>query len=177
MSNQSVQESLPAAPERSADEYASAITSVVDDIIAAIESCTGTQWTSVTAAEQWPVSVVAHHAGTVLRAFAGVLEALGSGAPVPQFSADDVDRSNARHAQEFGDVSRAETLTFLRTNTAALTAAIRRLPEERITQVAGSFGGFELTVAQLLEFAVIAHLQEHLASIRTTIAGDAARSS
>lgn len=169
MNHQSVQEYMAAAPPRSAADYAVGITSVNDEITTAIEGCTDEQWRRVTAAEQWPVGVVAHHTGAVQQVFAAVLEALETGAPVPQFSAEDVDLNNAKHARDFAGVGKPETLTFLRTNGSALVKATRQLTEERLTKTAGSFGGFELTVAQLLEFAVIAHLNEHLGSILATI--------
>jgi hypothetical protein len=170
MSTQTAQPALPDIPVRTAASYAAAITVVNDDLIAAIESCSDEQWRRVTSAEQWPVAVVAHHACAVQQAFASILGALETGAPVPDFSADDVEMNNARHAKLFADVSHEETLRCLRRHSVALSEAARRLPADRITTVAGTFGGFEMTVAQLLEFAVIAHLQEHLASIRETLA-------
>lgn len=173
MSEQTGQHRLPDPPARSVEDYEGAIAAVNDEIMAAIEGCTDEQWQRVTASEQWPVGVVAHHTGAVQKAFARVLGALETGAPVPQFSAEDVEASNARHAQEFAAVDKPETRAFVRTNGAALVDATSRLTDERLNQVAGTFGGYELTVAQLLEFAVIAHLNEHLASIRATIANQA----
>jgi uncharacterized damage-inducible protein DinB len=170
MSTHLAQPALPEVPVRSAAEYAAAITAITDEIIDAVEPLTDGQWRRVTSAEQWPVAVVAHHACAVQRAFASVLDALERGAPVPEFSAEDVERNNARHARAFADVSQEETLRCLRRHSVALSEAARRLPPERITSTAGTFGGFEMTVAQLLEFAVIGHLREHLASIRETVA-------
>jgi hypothetical protein len=170
MLSQTVQPTLPQVPVRPSAGHASAITEVNDEIIAAIESCTGEQWQRVTSAEQWPVGVVAHHACAVQQAFTSVLGALETGTPVPEFSADDVEQNNARHARLFADVSREETLRCLRRHSVALSEAARQLPAERITSIAGTFGGYEMTVGQLLEFAVIGHLNEHLASIRETLA-------
>lgn len=170
MSDQSIQEVMDAHSVRPAADYAAAITSVTDDIITTIASCTDEHWLRVSAAEQWPAAVVAHHAGAVMKAFAVMLAAIETGAPVPQFTMEDVHRNYARHAEEFAGVSKEETQAFIQTNATALINATNPLPEARLTEVAGTFRDFKLTVAQLLEFAVVAHLNEHLTSIRTTIA-------
>lgn len=170
MSTNTVEPAPKQPSARTAAEYASAITALIDEIIAAVEFCTDEQWQRVTNSEQWPVAVVAHHTCAVQQFFASVLGALDTGAPLPEFSAEDVDRNNARHAAAFANVSWEETLRCLRKHSVALSEAARRLPAERLSAIAGTFAGFETSVAQMLEFAVLAHLGEHLASIRETIA-------
>lgn len=154
-----------------AAEYATRFEAVSDEFIATVAECSDEQWRRTTAAEQWPVAVVAHHLGEVYgffsQTFAGPAPA--GQAPMP-LSAEFIDQNNARHAREFANVGKQETLDLLRANQAALAQTIRGLDDERLGSTAMTFDGNGLSVAQLVEGAMIAHTQEHLASIRATIA-------
>lgn len=161
---------LPNVPPRSRADYIADITSVNDAISGAIRTCSAEQWSRQTEAEAWSVGVVAHHACGVQQFFATVFEAHATNAPIPTISGEDVDANNAAHAREFANVTQDATLACLTQSSTALLSAIEKLSPDQIASVVGTIGGFEMTCAQILEFALIAHLQEHLESIQTTVA-------
>jgi hypothetical protein len=154
-----------------AAQYAVQFEAVSDEFIATVAECTDEQWRRTTAAEQWPVGVVAHHLGEVYGFFS---QTFAEPAPIDQepmaFSAAFIDENNARHAREHADAGQAETLDLLRANLSALARTIRGLDDEQLDNIAVTFDGHGMTVAQMVEGAMIAHTQEHLASIRATIA-------
>jgi uncharacterized protein YndB with AHSA1/START domain len=159
-----------AATTARVERFAAQFQAVNDDIIAIVDTCTDEQWRQACVNEGRSVGVVAHHVAVVHRDFTRIIEALAAGAThSPRSSMEDVDRGNARHARAHAAVGQAETLDVLRTNGAALTHLLRGLGDEHLDRVAGVFGGHELTVAQVVEWVVIGHAREHLASIRATI--------
>ncbi len=115
--------------------------------------------------------MVAHHIATVEGTIVEPFRALGEGEQAsPHLSAEAIDRMNAQHAGEFATVGKAETLDLARANGASLTDAIAALDDAQLEQVAGVFGGHELRVAQVVDLALLAHFQGHLADIRATLA-------
>jgi hypothetical protein len=155
-----------------AQQLAVEFAAVNDGILDTVAEATPRQWQSVTESERWPAGVVAHHIAEVERFFTGVLTRLGDGAAAPMaLRGTDVDANNARHAAEFAQVGKAETLAVLGANGAALAERIRELDDEQLDRVAVVFDGQDLTGEQVVAMAVIAHLQEHLGSLRQALAG------
>ena len=154
-----------------AETYAAQLTTLNEEISRTIASCTEADWQRVCADEERTVGVVTHHMVTVEGVIADALRGLNSvGYTAPNLSAEAIDRVNAQHAAAFTEVGRDETLALLRTNGAALTTALTALDDAQLDQVAGVFGGHELRVAQVVELALIAHFQGHLATIHATVA-------
>jgi hypothetical protein len=154
-----------------AEQYAAQFEAINNEVIALVTECTEEQWRQPCTNEERPVGVVAHHIGVVHRDFIWIVERLSSGQTFsPNASMDVVHESNAQHAREHVSVSKQEVSEALQTNGAALARSIRSLRDEQIDQIAGTFGGNELTVAQVLEYIVLGHAAEHLGSIRSTIA-------
>lgn len=152
------------------EALAAALAAVNARIIATVEACTDEQWRTPTAAEGWPVGVVAHHIAEVQQFFAGTLAnapATGDADPAVLTSAF-VEGNNARHAREAAGVGKDETLALLRAAGAEADLALRGLGDDRLDAVLVVFDGNELTVAQTVEGALIGHFEEHLASIRAT---------
>ncbi|MBA3414727.1 MAG: DinB family protein [Chloroflexia bacterium] len=142
-----------------------------DRVIAAVEVCTDDRWRRPTAAEGWPVGVVAHHIAEVQQAFARILGPLAAGESQPAaMSSAEVEENNARHARDQAAVSKAETLAALRTTGPELSRLLRGLDDDQVDDVAMVFDGNEMTVAQVVEFALVGHFGEHLDSIRATVA-------
>ena len=153
-------------------ELARQFEAVNAEMIAAVTECGDDQWNVPSANDGRTVGVVAHHVGEVNGAFAGIIETLAAGETyTPTVSMDEVHRRNARHASDHAGVGKQETLDVLRANGTAILNALRRIDDERLDQVAGVFGGHEMTVTQVMEWVVIGHAGEHLASIRATLAG------
>jgi len=169
MSSDTQPAALPDVQVRSAEEYVADIRRTAGDIAAILQSTSDDDLRKPSAAEGWPIVVIAHHTCEVQRFFAGLFDAFRQGKTTPSFSADDVDRNNARHADEFAGVTRDETLACLQQSTSQLTEAVERLSPDQLASSAGSLAGFDMTCAQILEFALIGHFQEHLASMRQTL--------
>ncbi len=153
-----------------AEQLAAQFTAGNDTAIAAIAGCTAEGWQRSTASEGWTVAAAAHHLAAVQQVFVGLVTVLASGeTSSPPPGMDDIDRSNAQHAEEYAAVGKAETLAILRTSGAALAQLLRGLDDAQLDSVAGTFGGQELRVAQVVERVVMGHAGVHLASIQAAL--------
>lgn len=150
----------------SAEVLAQQFTEINGALIDTAANCSAEQWKTPTTSEQWPVGVVAHHAAEVEAFFSGVL----SGAiPDMPITMSDIDANNARHAAEHANADQGETVAALRANGEALARTISGLSAADLQGLAFTFDGQQLTREQIIQFGVINHFQEHLASIRAAI--------
>lgn len=150
----------------SANALAQKFTEINAALIDAVAKCSTEQWRRPIAGEPRPVGVIAHHVSEVERFFAGVL----SGAiPDVALTMADIDANNARHAEDHANTSQEETVAALRANGEALVQAIAGLSAADLQESAFSIDGQELTNEQIIQFGVIGHFEEHLASIRAVI--------
>lgn len=141
------------------------------EVIATVDRCSDEQWRQPSVEEGRSVAVVAHHIAEVQQAFDRMLAALAAGETyTPTITMEEIDANNARHAVESAGVGKAETLDLLRTHGAAITATLRGLGDDDLGRHAGSFGGHELSVEKVVEWIVIGHTAEHLASIKASLA-------
>lgn len=154
-----------------AEQYVERFESVNSDFVSTVSECNGREWQRQTASEGWPVAVVAHHLAVVYGTFAGVFGSLAAGnTNAPAFTAAMIDENNARHADTNADVDQHETLDLLQANAATLVDALRNLRDEQLDDTAFLIDGNPLSAAQVVELALIAHIGEHLESIRATTA-------
>ena len=160
---------MSATTTRVAD-YAARFEAANGEVIALIRGCTDEQFQQPCVNEERPVGVVAHHVALVNGAFARIVEKLAAGEIYsPTMSWAEIDRGNAQHARDHAAVGKQETLDALRANGDAVAQGLRSLRDDQLERVAGTFGDRELTVAQVVEYVVIGHTAEHLASIRATL--------
>jgi hypothetical protein len=154
------------------EQFAAQFVALEAEVIAAVNACTDAQWMQPTAAEGWPVGVVAHHIAEVNGAFAGMLRTLASGeTATPRVSIEEVHQANAEHAREFATVGKLETIALLREHGSVVAGLSASFSDADLDRAAGVFGGNELTVAQVIEWIVIGHAAEHMGSIRAVIGG------
>ncbi len=140
------------------------------EVIAAVSECSDEQWRQATTDDGRTVGVIAHHVGETNGAFAGIIERLAAGESyTPNVSMDEVHESNAKHARENATIGKLETLDVLRTNGEAILRALASIDDGTLDRVAGTFGGHEMTVNQVMEWVVIGHAAEHLGTIRNTL--------
>jgi hypothetical protein len=152
------------------DDLIARFDAVNADAIALVETCPDARWRAICPAERWTAAVVAHHIAVVHDEFLPLVRAFAGGETFsPGSSMDDVDRTNAEHARAFAGVGRHETAEALRANGAALSVALRAIADDALRAIAGTYGGREMTVAQVIEWIVIGHAQSHLDSLRATI--------
>ena len=154
------------------EQYTEQIVEVNADFVSTLAACSEQEWRRTTASEGWPVGVVAHHIAEVYGTFANVFENMAT-APVdaPEFTMEMIDENNAHHARVHADASKPETLDLLDTNATALVDALGKLTDECLDDTAFVVDGIPLSAAQVVELALIAHVGEHLESVRTTIDG------
>jgi hypothetical protein len=154
-----------------AEQYAVQFAAVNDEVVELVTGCTDEQWRLRCADEERSVAVVAHHIADVNAAFTRMVARLASGTTYsPNTSMEEIDRNNAQHARDFAEVGKPEVLELLRTSGSAIEQQLRVLDDARLDQIAGVFGGNELTVAKVIEYVVIGHTAAHLNSIRATVA-------
>lgn len=143
---------------------------VNDEVIELVEDCSDEEWRMLSAGENWPLCVVAHHIAIVHSPFAGMVERFARGETyTPEINMDEIHRMNAEHAREYANVGKDEVLEKLRSGGAEVEAALDRISDEQMDNPAGVYGGNPLTVAQVIDYVVIGHAAEHLGSIKATL--------
>jgi len=153
-----------------ADALAAEVERITGDLLETLRGCDDVQWRQVTASEQWPVGVVAHHVAEVAAFFTGLVAGVVSGKGRGVILSDDeIEQNNARHAAEHAGVGKREVIALLDQRGPALARQIRQLHDGQLGKIAGVFGGRPLTVGQVLELGVVGHFTEHLASIRAAV--------
>ncbi len=153
------------------DELAGQIEAGNQDYLSIVGGCSDEQWSQVCPNEERTVAVVAHHMATVQSGLAGLVAGAMTGdLPDVPGSMDEIDQMNAEHAHDNVGVSQAETLEALRIGGDAFLTQVRSLKDEDLDRSVGVLVRNEMTIGQVIQFAIIAHQQEHLASIRGALA-------
>lgn len=144
------------------------------ELVKIIDGCSEAEWQTYSTDEGWPVGVLIHHVASMLPAEIDLFKVLASGQPITGVTMDMVDQINAEHADENGQVSRAETLELLKRNSEMAVAAIRELSDEELDQAApvSLHADAPLTTQYFIEDHPLGHSFHHLASIRATIGGN-----
>jgi hypothetical protein len=142
----------------------------VQEALAVVEQLSDVDWKQVTAAEHWPVGVTAHHLANAFEIVPGVVTAMVSGPPRGGFTRAMLDQGNAHHAQEHAHCTKAETVALLKKGGAAAAATIRVLTDDQLSKSAPVFTDAPpMTAEQLIQGALIHHVDEHIGSIRKTV--------
>ncbi|MCC6629426.1 MAG: DinB family protein [Chloroflexi bacterium] len=140
-------------------------------LIALITSCPDLRWQAPCADDERSVAVVAHHTATVQQEFIPMVTTLaGGGTYTPASSMDEVHQSNAQHAHDHAANDKPATLALLQASGATIIQLLQGLDAAALGRTAGSFGGHALSVAQVVEYVVIGHAAEHLATLQATLA-------
>ena len=140
------------------------------EVTAAIESLSDADWKKVTAAEKWPVGVVAHHIAGAHQTLSGLIKMLADGKPGPNISMDIIHAGNAKHAQEFANVSKADTLALHKKNAAAAAVTLRGIADAEFDRSGTVLNGMPpMSAGQLAGGLLCGHVDEHLGSIRATV--------
>ena len=140
------------------------------EALAAIQGLSETDWRKVTAAERWSVGVTAHHLASVFEPIAAMVGMLAAGERLEPVGREMFDEMNARHAAEFAECTRAETIELHRRGAGAAASTIRALGDEALARSGTLLSGEPpMSVEQLITGGLLAHIDEHLGSIRKTI--------
>jgi quercetin dioxygenase-like cupin family protein len=139
-------------------------------LIATIEQCTPEQWRAVCADTGWTVGVQAHHVAAGEAALAGVIRDVAEGRPHPPMPPEMLDAINARHAEEFANVTQEETIALLRENGALAAALYRSLSDSQLARTAIlTPDGSATSAAQLIEYLAIGEIERHGEYLRNAI--------
>lgn len=139
---------------------------------AVLEKISAADWNKTTTAEKWPVGVVAHHIAMAHAGIGGIVKHVATGGAPTGMTMDDIHRMNAQHAKEFASVTKAETLALHKKNAAATAAILRGLKDADLDRSGALLGGMPaMTAEQVATGLLCSHVDEHLASIRATVAG------
>jgi hypothetical protein len=136
------------------------------DLIKTIESCSDAQWHAVTGAEGWSVGVAAHHIASDHPILTGWMELIATGQRPPNLPPEAVNEFNAGHAVQHAACGKAETIALLRETAANAASVIGALSDEQLAMAGPAFGQPSMTAKAIVEYVLIGHVQEHLASIR-----------
>jgi hypothetical protein len=139
--------------------------------VAALEPLDETDLARQCAAEQCTVAALAAHIATVYDAHVDWVPAMVTGRPLPHITMADIDRNNAKQAALNAHLGKDEVLTRVRTSRDRMLAVLRGLREGDPVRVApfSLFDDGQVSVRTLVEQGLIAHTEEHLASLRATI--------
>jgi hypothetical protein len=150
-----------------ADALATRFEQSNQEFIQAVEPISPEDWHKVCPAENWTVGVTAHHVAYALPTTVELTQAMAAG-QTPEVSWDMINEINAKHAREFANCTKEDTLQSLETNGAHAANALRSLDDDAldVQHSMPMFGPGPITVEQFVEYVVIGNHHAHLPSIR-----------
>lgn len=123
-----------------------------------------------TTSEKWSVGVVAHHVAGGHEGISGIIKTVAGGKSVPGFTMDMLHDMNAKHAKEFANVSKSDTVALHKKNAAAAAAVLRGLSDADLAKSGTVLTGMPpMSVEQIINMILINHVEEHLKSIKATV--------
>ena len=140
-----------------------------DALIATIEECTLDQWRAVCTDTGWTVGVQAHHIAVNEAVIASVAQGVAEGHPHPPMPPGKLDEMNARHAEEFANATKEETLALLRDNGPMAADIYRRLSDAQLALMATLAADYTVSVVDLIERHAIGEIERHGEHIRSAI--------
>ncbi len=141
----------------------------VREAMATLEKLSDADWKKQTEREKWPVGVTAHHFAGALEPVSKMVKAVVAGQS-REFTSEMLDEMNAKHAKEYANCTKAETIELLRRGSAAAAAVIRGLSDDQLAKSGSVFAGAPpMTAEQLITAGLLDHIDGHFGSIRKTI--------
>lgn len=146
----------------------------VHGAVAAVAALDASDLARPCAAEQCTVAALAGHIAQVYGGNADWVRAIVAGRTLPDITMADIDRNNAEQAVLNARLGKDEVLARLQANGDRVLAVLRELRDGDPERTApfGLFGGAPVSVQTLVEQGLLAHVEEHLASLRTAVAVD-----
>jgi hypothetical protein len=140
------------------------------EALATLEQLGEADWTKVTEAEKWSVGVTSHHLASVLEPVSSMIRAVVAGQAPGNLTMALFDEMNARHAREFADCTRAETIALHRNGSATAAATIRGLSDAELATSGTVLKDMPpMSAEQLIAGALLGHIDQHYGSIRKTV--------
>jgi uncharacterized damage-inducible protein DinB len=137
---------------------------------ALLEELSEADWKKTTAAEKWTVAATAHHIAGSYEPITHIIKTLAAGQALPHFTREMLDAMNAQHAKEFAACTKAETIALHEKGSAAAAAAVRGLSDAELAKTGTVLAGMPpMSAEQMVQGALLGHIDEHFGSIRKTI--------
>jgi hypothetical protein len=153
-----------------AEQLASKFEQTCREFNTIVERLSDAEWKKPTTAEKWSVGVVAHHVAGGHVGISGIVQRLAKGQPLPNMTMETLHEMNAKHAQEYANATKEETLGLLKTNGKQAAEVVRGLSDADLDRSGTVLTGMPaMTTAQAIEGILINHVNEHLENIRTAI--------
>jgi hypothetical protein len=153
-----------------AKSLAQRIQAIADEVLEVVRGCSPEDWGKRCEAEDWPAGVTARHIAAGHFETLGLTRMMVRGDPLPQFTREQVVSMANAHAREHAGCTPEEVIEILSRSAAALVDYVAGLEDSELDRK-GSFIGREMSVQQFLEAVILQSGGNHLASVRTAIAG------
>lgn len=142
----------------------------VQEATAVLEKLSDADWKKATGGEKWTVGTVAHHVAGSHEGISGIIKTVAAGQSMPGFTMEALHEMNAKHAQEFANPSKADTIALHKKGAAAAAAVVRGLSDEQLARSGTVLTGMPaMTVEQIVTNILVNHIDDHFGSIRKTI--------
>jgi uncharacterized protein (TIGR03083 family) len=142
----------------------------VQEATAVLEGLSDADWKKTTSAEKWTVGVVAHHVAGSHEGIAGIIKTVASGQSMGNFTMEMLHDMNAKHAKEFANVTKAETVALHKKGAAAAAAVVRGLSDADLGRSATVLGGMPaMSVEQIINSILINHVNDHIGNIKAAV--------
>jgi prophage DNA circulation protein len=105
----------------------------VQETMATLEKLGDKDWTKVTEAEKWSVGVTAHHLASTFEPISEIVEAVATGTS-KESTMEMIDQLNAKHAKDYANCTKAETIELLKKGAAVAVAVIRGLSDDQLAK-------------------------------------------
>ena len=142
----------------------------VDEAPATAAALTESECRRVSAAEGWPAVVVALHIGLGLRRQAGFIARALTGEEPFAFEWEPTHEINAVNARVHAGMVRDEAVREIAAGWERLSAVMSRMTEADWAREVFSYHGRARSADTVLRRIVLPHLNDHLASLRATLA-------
>lgn len=141
-----------------------------NDLITTVEQCSDAQWAAKCPDTGWSVAVQAHHIAGGEAILAKMIGSVANGETPQPINPAMIDRNNAKHAERYANVSKEETLTMLRANSALAAQTIRGMSDAQLARSGELIAGRSASVEQLIRYVSIGEVERHGAAIRQVLA-------
>jgi hypothetical protein len=157
---------------RRADSLAERIKAGAAGLAAFAETLSAEQWrTPLSATDPRPIGVVIHHVATVYPIEVGLARKIASGQPITDVTWELLAELNAKHAKDFGEVTKEVALALLARNSSEAAIAVSAFTDDELDTAAPfslAFGA-PVTAQFVIEDHPVRHSWHHLARMRTAL--------
>jgi hypothetical protein len=142
----------------------------VEEATALLEKLSDADWRKTTAAEKWTVAATAHHIASSYEPVAHIVKTIAAGQTLPHFTRQMLDEMNAQHAKEFAACTKPETIALHEKGAMAAAAVVRGLSDAELAKTGTVFTGMPpMSAEDMVNGALLGHIDEHFGSIRKTV--------